>query len=399
MANVSWRGDAQSVAKVQTATPANVQIGDAFTLKLGDMSVSFTATVATVANVTAGLQAAWAAASYAPFNQITAADTGTLVTLTANTAGYDFNVTSSTTDGGGANTQTLTIATSTQNASNYDVRTAANWSGFAIPATTDNVYLNAGAQSPLYHGLDAGYVTYAGLYIGRGFNQSVGLPYKNAQGYIEYLPRYWQVGASDIVIGFEDSSILSDNLINRCLLDSGSVQTSLNILAAGTGSNGEPAVLWKGTHASNVVTLVKGWLGVAFYAGETSTIATLNVGQVGGGDSDAVAILGEGVTLTTVRQSSGYVLVNNGATTYTISGGRMRLQSGNVTTVNLNGGTVAVYGALTITTLTGKSGGTLDLSNANGTVTITNLTHHQGFRIIDPLNRLAVTNLSTVGGV
>lgn len=53
-----WLGDVPGVAQVTKVTPANVEIGDTFTLTCNRKSVSFIATAATVANVVAGLVAA-----------------------------------------------------------------------------------------------------------------------------------------------------------------------------------------------------------------------------------------------------------------------------------------------------------------------------------------------------
>ena len=72
--------------QVDWLTPANVEIGDVFTAGIGAASVSFTATAATPANVTAGITSAWIAnATLAAL--ATAADATTHVTLTAVTAG------------------------------------------------------------------------------------------------------------------------------------------------------------------------------------------------------------------------------------------------------------------------------------------------------------------------
>jgi hypothetical protein len=108
-----------TVAEVYTATPATVQIGDVFTLTIVDEygragSVSFTAAAATVANVTAGLTAAWNASTNAAVATVTAADDTTHVTLTGDVTGFEFTLTGSTTDGGGANTQTLILVNTIQ---------------------------------------------------------------------------------------------------------------------------------------------------------------------------------------------------------------------------------------------------------------------------------------------
>ena len=112
MANQVFRGDAPAVAQVDTLTPANVEIGDVFTATINGKSITFTATVATVANVTAGIVAAWNVSTIQEFTEITATDSTTHITLMGDTAGVPFTVTSSST-GDGAPADTFTQATST----------------------------------------------------------------------------------------------------------------------------------------------------------------------------------------------------------------------------------------------------------------------------------------------
>jgi hypothetical protein len=58
MSTKRYIGNAQLLAQTDSFTPANVNIGNVFTLTCNGKTVSYTATVATVANVTAGLLAA-----------------------------------------------------------------------------------------------------------------------------------------------------------------------------------------------------------------------------------------------------------------------------------------------------------------------------------------------------
>lgn len=102
--------------QVQTFTPANVEVGDVFTLTYVDNamvshSVSYTATAATAGNVALGLIGAWNAN---PDTSYMATASGTVtVVLTTNVPGNTIVVNSSTVDGGGANTQTLAKAATT----------------------------------------------------------------------------------------------------------------------------------------------------------------------------------------------------------------------------------------------------------------------------------------------
>lgn len=88
-----------SAAEVDTFTPGGtITVGDVYTLTTVNdgraFSVSYTATAATVANVAAGLLAAWQA-SAAASNVATASGGTTNVVLTNNTANAVLNVTSS----------------------------------------------------------------------------------------------------------------------------------------------------------------------------------------------------------------------------------------------------------------------------------------------------------------
>ncbi len=106
---------------IWTVTPANVEITDVFDILVGGVTIAtFTATDTTVADVTAGLVAAWNASTHDFADGITASDSVTAVTLTSAT-GQGFKVTTSTTDGGGAGTQTLTAAESQDESTLYTV--------------------------------------------------------------------------------------------------------------------------------------------------------------------------------------------------------------------------------------------------------------------------------------
>lgn len=78
------------VAQVSTVTPANIEKGDTFTVIINGTTISYTAEFNTVAVVTAGLTAAINASSQAA--NVTAADRGTRVDITSDTAGTAFTL-------------------------------------------------------------------------------------------------------------------------------------------------------------------------------------------------------------------------------------------------------------------------------------------------------------------
>lgn len=388
-----WRGDAPAVAQVDTATPANVEIDDIFTLTINGKSVSFTATAATVANVTAGLVAAWNASTIPEHAEITATDSTTHVTLTADTAGKPFTLTGSATDGGGTDTQTLSVTTTTNcsGPNHWDV--AANWSGGAVPVNGDDVVFENSAVSVKY-GLDQSSVTLDSLTVRQSYTGQIGLPRTNSDAgtsstYIEYRETYLAVGATSVSIGSGDGSGSG-----RIKLDTGSVQTA--IVVYGTGNQAEvglEALLWKGTHASNTLDVLKGTVGAAVLAGETATLATLRVGYQSNQLGDATVRCGSGVTLTTIDKSGGTLVIESNVTTLTQTAGDLYVRgSAAVTTLNADGGKVFDESTGTMTTANVAAGVTLDFSRQTQSKTVTNCNAYDGATIRDPHKRVTWTN-------
>lgn len=95
--------------------PANVETSDEFKLKINKTTFSFTATAATIANVTAGLTTAINATPKK--EPVTATDNGTDVEVKSDVSGQVFNYSLSTKNGGTSNDQTLTAADVSRGAS------------------------------------------------------------------------------------------------------------------------------------------------------------------------------------------------------------------------------------------------------------------------------------------
>ncbi|HEV8605302.1 MAG TPA: lamin tail domain-containing protein [Tepidisphaeraceae bacterium] len=101
-----------STAQVDIFTPINVEIGDVFTLtvtgkKGATASVSYTAQAATVADVTAGLVAAWNASTSPLIATVAAQSISGTVKLTGKLIGMPITVSSSSTNGGADGAQAL----------------------------------------------------------------------------------------------------------------------------------------------------------------------------------------------------------------------------------------------------------------------------------------------------
>lgn len=358
MASKYFKGTASAVQMVDRFTPANVEITDIFVLTAtGEdgttAAVSFTATAATVANVTAGLTAAWNASTHPFHTGITAADATTSMTLTADTAGVPFSVASSATDGGGANTQTLTRLAVTANSGPGDWNVAANWSDGAAPVTSDNVVLDPRMASDIPYGLNQAGVTLASLKTYRGA-KAVGTAYAALR---------ISATAQDFNLPPEDGSSPSAAFFN---INNGTAQATANIHgSANSGSNGLEPVLWDGTHASNAVNVYGGTVGIGTMTpGDTATVLTLNV--IG---NTAKAVVASGVTLGTVNAEKGGKAVIRCATATAINSKdaacSITLEGSGTHALINTAGQLIENGTGTITELHVESGGSLDTTQTN----------------------------------
>lgn len=412
MATIRWLGTATAVQQVSTATPANVEIGDVFNLIAGGVTLAtFTATAATVANVTAGLTAAWNNSTHPYATGITATDQTTHVQLKADNAGVPFTVTSSVADGGGANTQTLTMATTTANAGPNVWTTATNWSGGSVPTGSDTVIFENNAV-PVYWGIDQNATTLAELRILQSYTGEIGLPETkfltsmtgNFANYdtskTEYRETYLKIGATLLNIG-QSVGYVAQAGSPRLKINVGSVQTTATIYDTCTSSSDVPLqpVRLLGTHASNAIVVYGGTVGVATTtSNETSTALSiyLNGGTV---------TLGPGVTWTALRNVNGVLHVNSPkASTGTIhqagsSGTRtfIKTSTGTIAGLTVKAGTMTVDGILDCDGA-GVSGGTL-IYNATGTITTLQVDNGGTIDFSQSANTRSVTGADLTDGV
>ena len=380
MATRSWRGAAIAVAQVSTATPTAAN-STLYTLTINGKDVSYTSDgSATVAEITAGLTAAWNASAQTEIAEVTATDSTTHVTLTGDTAGKPFTVTS--TGAGTINLATTTAATGPNHWNDAD-----NWSGTTVPTTGDTAIVDLSLGSVLY-GLDASGDTLASLIVlSPSFtSNTLGLPRVNAGGYTEYRDRYLKIGATLCTI---------DTRAQRVNINFGSVQTTCEIRTTGTGAETNvPACLLIGTHASNAFEAHDAQVGIAFHADETATAAALRVAPA------ADVRCGPGVTLGTV-QTLGTLDAQSNITTLTATGGSATVRgSATVGTLDVDGpGAVVKYQSSgTVSTAT-IGPGTVDCSGDLSPRTFSSTTIRAGGRIIDPRSTITHTAWAIGGDV
>lgn len=388
MATVTWRGDAKQVAQVNTVTPANVNIGNTFTVTINGKAITFTATAGTVANVTAGLYALLAARTEGEFTELTFLDSTTCVTITANTAGKPFTQTSSASGG----TATNTTATATASSGPNDVSIGANWSGGAVPSSSDDVIVDG--DNDLLYNLDQNTLTLTSLTIPSTFTGKIGLPAEDEDGgYINYRTTYWTISSTTITIGRGSGGGSS-----RIKLNVGTAQTALTVhKTARPETTGLGSVIFKGTHASNVVNVIAGYVSIAPFGGETAVVATLRTAALW-------VEVGSGVTLTTVTHtgsSKGTLLLGSAVTTlsqYPNAGNLTIVGSGAITTLNAYSATTYYEGSGTITTLNVGDGATFTCDENPIARTITNTNLYPGATFTDNAKTCTFSNPIAVPG-
>lgn len=386
MGTVRWRGGAADVADVRSYTFGGTwEADDTVEAVIGSKAYLFTGGSTTITTVIDTIVTDWNALDstlYPEFAEITASRNGNDLVLTADTEGIPFICTLTPFESDGTTAADAQTIEGAGTATTGTVTTAAtgghfwseprNWDTGAVPVAGDDVVFDVPGWSVKY-GLAQSAVTLTSLTIAASYSgdddtAAIGLPQANedATAYPEYRATSLAIGATTVTLGGGPG-----NGINRCNLNFGSVQTAVTVLATGSSpDDNTEAVLLKGTHASNVLNVDSGNVGVAIYGGETSTLATLRL------DGDATVRCGSGVTLGTIAVNSGTLAINSAVgTSLTMLAGDVTIDgSGAVAQLTIRGGTCTynTSGALGgATTVSGD--GVLDFSQvATAAVTVTN---------------------------
>lgn len=390
MATKIWLGRAASKPEIYTIVVAGTWgSAETVTLTIGGASIILTAgTAVATTDIAAAINAmingssvvgtesrSEVGTSIGQFDGITSTVTSSTVIITG-TSGIPFTMTVSETSTSG----TLTL-TNVQDATGpNDVANVDNWGG-ALPGASDDVFIPAGSASLLYGLTALNGVTLANFFVERGFSNSIGLPYLNSNGYIEYLDTYLTCKSTVIKVGIGGSGVGS----TRIKLDASSVQTALTVEYSEQGESQDTgAVIFKGTHASNVVIVNGGSLSTARYAGDTTVIATLRV------HNGASAWIGDATTLTTVYvQSASIQVVDAAITTLEMESGTAVINGdGAIGTLTCESGFVSYRGAGNITTMNlgGKGSATFSTDGTTLTRTVSTLNLKRGGQVIDGNN-------------
>ncbi len=384
-----WNGDSVAVKQVHNFTFTDTwAAADIARLNCAGKSVTFTAAGATKSDVAVGLAAAWEASTEPALAEVAASSTsgGEVVHLTANTAGVSFLASSTGCTIAGDGTLTGPT-TGTANSGPNCWGTATNWSLGTVPSSTDNVRIARSSVDILYDlDLDCAPDTLA---IPKSFTGKLGLPERNANDYVDYRTTsltFSSTGNETTIDVGKGEGAGSGRL--KIDLATGATDNSQIINVYGTASRAEsgvPSFLIKGSTDAEL-TINKGDVGLAFFAGETASVGTIKMGYVNNRGSDAKLRAGPGATLATITKNGGQLEINSSTTAGSLTqrAGRTTIGAGPHTLINIEDGTLYYNSTGAATTINVNGGGLLDYrqnSRAGDAPTAVNL--YQGARLFD----------------
>lgn len=422
MATPKYRGGAIDVRQVSTITIANTWAqGDTCTITIDNLDFVVTiGTLVTTTQVATTIKEAFngstltdtsascvptiaqgGAAAVGNFAEMTATSSGAVVTLTTNqTLRVGKPVTIAVSEvTAGTGTATYAVATAARGKNEGDNQD--NWDTNAVPVNNDTVVFDAGDVDLLYD-MSLG-VQPATIIKTKAYTGKVGLAEINkdntgvGKSYREYRGKYL-VTTNNIVTTTANLETGEGQGSGRFRWNAGAGQVILNLFGMGTRADGVPCILFLGTHASNVVNNIGGDLGLAYFPGESATIATLRNGD--GPSSSAKTWCGSGCTLATVVCNGGTMHTESAITTATLNGGTWGHDTGTVTTCKVFGGTWEHLGGATITTLTIGPSGKFDASKGTATFAVTNpILLSKGAEFYDPQGRSGNPVFTLAAGV
>ena len=293
---------------------------------------------------------------------------------------------------------TIAVATTTA-AKSKNHWIAENFSSASLPANGDEVIISqlTEEQSILY-GLDQNTVTLDLLEIRQDSAALIGLDEYDDLVYFQYRDTHLKIGATVCTIGEGVGS--GSRRINLDLHTAASTVTIVNTASFGIGDDSPVHLL--ANNSGSTLLMLNGIVDLATKAGTTSTWGAIRV-------SGGTLTIGKFCAFTSILASdTARVFITRDSTlaanTLTCRGQASMeiLSDADITSLTVDGSTVKITAtdAITITDLFGYGGGTLDISESRGIVTLTDAAIYSSpdepFTIIDPNNKLAMTNPMTL---
>ena len=279
-------------------------------------------------------------------------------------------------------TGTAVYAETVAELSAYSFNDADNWLGATVPSASDDLLFDERATHSLKYGLEQSFDSYATLTVTEGFRHAIGLPPINEEGnirYTEYRDRYLKAHA---VTANVRGGI---GVINLNFGTSAAVILTVNRTVQ-SGQSGLPTVNILGGNATSDVNVIRGDV---YFSGsaEYITVGSSNIAL-----GQCVAVLDTVTLAQRCDVMGGRVEVFGGLSLIQMTGGLVKVHSGAVTTINVDGGTLEYLSGGTITTLRVSDSGLADFSRSAVPRTVTNTVLYAGAGYRDPMGSVTNTN-------
>lgn len=392
-----WIGNAQYRSQIVVGTVTAVATNGTVTATINTKALTYTCEVGDTVDDAAAALAALCVAQDAPteFGEISWSSDGADIIAEASTPGTPFAGMTGGLVFSAAAGATISTATQQTNSSPNDIANPLNWATgggtTGLPVDGDSIVLQASTVSLLWNLDHFAGTWFASVTRWGDFTGQIGLPPQNVAGYREFRPQYFKFGDTTDPV----TLLLGLGTGNGPQLEAWNVGTQEATLTVQSGQS----IRLLGTHADNAGTVTNATVSIAVAAGETSTLASLNV------DGGANVTIGEGVTF------SGALTVSNGQVAVYVETASLlasnnstvtvRSQAATYPSVIAEGGSRVIWlSDSSITDLVLQSGATLDKSGNILPITITDSEIDGGSncQVIDPFSKITWTNATTVNG-
>ena len=287
------------------------------------------------------------------------------------------------------------------NGSANDLAVASNYVPSGVPANGDDLYIE-GNPSGTNQNITTNLTTFQNttlnsINISQDYTGTIGVA---NTGTSSTTTGYMSLGGTNnsaitVNIGYQAGGTNAGNGSNLIRLNTGSMLGTFNITNSGAQSvlaNAGPITLL-GTHTANIMNLQSGIVSVAVDPTEVSTFLTVN--------NKGNLFFGTGATLTTINMNGGSLAVKSAVPTLNQTLGSTTINgTGTVGTANLYGGAAVINTTGTVSALN-IYGASADFSRNQAARTVTTITCYSGYNLNlnnGVKNSITVTNPIVTNG-
>ena len=417
MATAVFEGQATAVAQVEIFQVTTYDVGGTYVLTVGISPYTFVISVPgdTDEDTTAtNLAAAWNGAVHPYCTRITATVSTDTVTLTADVPGVPFTVTGSA-SGGAAAMGAGTVTVDSEGPNHFML--AVNWQGSTPPSSGDLIIVSPDAPNICWD-LDIGLGATSSLWLPEGsykcgLRSDVFAISADGENVDESKPEYRETYLKGlfalVTIGQQDGPSLVASPSTRIKVENTDTAAGTTYIQSARGTSaesGKPTIRLKYGDDTDHVLIINsalGGVGVAI-EDETSDLASLIIQAASTG---TWVMTGRRVQVVLFEQDGGTCVLRSKATitTGTLHSGILTTQDGTIafkfTTFTQNGGVANMRhgdGSNIVATTYNGNAGTLDLSMAKPSATITTLNPQPGFLIKNLPDGATITTTNKATG-